>query len=55
MRALHEYLQHADPACLHSLPQQEQGITRRGLLELMKLFLKKDRCETCWVMLRALE
>ena len=33
---------------------REEGITEEGFLELMKLFLRRDRPESNWVMLRSL-
>lgn len=33
---------------------RDEGITEEGFLELMKLFLRRDRPESNWVMLRSL-
>ena len=36
------------------LSQDETAITEQGFLVLLRLFLTRDRSESCWVMLRAL-
>ena len=40
------------PSTNHDMPAE--GFTEEGILELMRLFLRKDRPESNWVMLRAM-
>lgn len=54
MRSLLHFLRSDSEVNLRLSPQGEPFITEQGFLALLRLFLTRDRAESCWVMLHAL-